>query len=293
MPAHLIRVLTALWMLAVWHSGVVADTGIRKNADTQVANRVISLAPHITELVFAAGGGDKLVATVSSSDYPPAAISLPRIGDGLSLNIESLLVLQPDLVIAWHATGAALALAPTLQHLSIPLIYAQPHLLADIPLTIRRLGDLLGTQATAQATAHRLDQRITALQTRYAKLAPVSVFIEISSTPLYTIGKDNLLNNALQTCGGINIYADTGMAAALVSTEDVLLRQPDVVITGGTDPLLLAARQQAWAKLNLQAANKQHVYAIDSDALFRPGPRLIDATEALCNYLDLARSDTV
>lgn len=293
MPARLIRLCTALWMLAVWHSAVVANTGIGTKTDTQVVHRVISLAPHITELVFAAGAGDKLVATVNSSDYPPAASSLPRIGDGLSLNIESLLVMQPDLVIAWHATGAALALEPTLQHLNIRLMYAQPHVLTDIPLTIRRFGDLLDTQATAQAAANRLDQRITALHTRYAKRRPVSVFIEISDTPLYTIGKDNLLNNALQTCGGINIYADAKIAAPLVSTEDVLLRQPDVVITGGTDPLLLAARQQAWAKLNLHAAKQQHVYAIDSDILFRPGPRLIDATEALCNYLDLARSDTV
>lgn len=287
MPARLIRLLTALWVLAVWHSVAAAETA------THLAHRIVSLAPHITELVFAAGGGNKLVATVSSSDYPPSARSLPRVGDGLSVNTESLLALQPDLVIAWHATGAALALAPTLQRLSISLIYAQPHVLTDIPLTIRHLGDLVGTPATAQAAAQVLDQRIAALLDRYSKLTPVSVFIEIGNAPLYTIGKDSLLNDVLHTCGGVNIYADAVVAAPLVSTEDVLVRQPDVIITGGTDSLRLAARQAAWAKLNLQAAKHQHVYAIDSDALFRPGPRLIDAAEALCNYLDLARSDTV
>lgn len=293
MPARLIRLLTALWVLAVWHTVAVAETATNTGTNTQVAHRVISLTPHITELVFAAGGGDKLVATVNSSDYPLAARSLSRIGDGLSVNIENLLAMHPDLVIAWHATGAALALSPTLQRLSIPLIYAQPHVLTDIPLTIRRLGVLMGTQARAQPAAQDLDQRITALNKKYAKLTPVSVFIEIGDAPLYSIGKDSLLNDVLHTCGGVNIYADAAVVAPLVSTEDVLVRQPDVVITGGTDPLRLAARQHAWAKLNLQAAKQQHVYAIDSDALFRPGPRLIDATETLCNYLDLARSDTV
>lgn len=287
MPARLIRLVTALWILTVWPWAAGAETG------SQVAQRVISLTPHITELVFAVGAGDKLVATVSSSDYPPAARRLPRIGDGLSVNTEHLLAMQPDLVIAWHPTGAALALSSTLQRLSIPLIYAQPTTLTDIPLIMRRLGDLLGTPTTAQAAAQALDERIASLRARYATLSPVSVFIEIGNTPLYTIGKDSLLNDVLAICGGVNIYADAAVAAPLVSTEEVLVRQPLAVITGGTDPLRLAARQQAWAKLNLQAAKRQHVYAIDSDALFRPGPRLIDAAETLCGYLNAVRSDTV
>lgn len=299
MPAPLIRRLIALWMLATWATaagaatGTVAEqattAGATATVATAPASRVISLTPHITELIYAAGGGDKLVATVSSSDYPPAARKLPRIGDGLSVNIESLLAMHPDLVLAWHAQGAAQALAPTLQRLSIPLRYIEPRRLVDIPLAISHLGVLMGTQAVAQAKAQALNNELATLRQRYAGKTPVTVFIEVGTAPLYTIGNDPVINDMLDTCGGINVYAHSTLAAPLISTEDVLARQPDVVIIGSVDTAQLAARRLAWSQLHLKAATTGHIYALDPDALFRPGPRLFDAAKALCAYLDTAR----
>ncbi|MBP6020723.1 MAG: cobalamin-binding protein [Burkholderiaceae bacterium] len=280
MPASLIRLLTALWMLATWATAAGA---------TAPASRVISLTPHITELIYAAGGGDKLVATVSSSDYPPEARKLPRIGDGLSVNIESLLAMHPDLVIAWHSKGVAQALAPTLQRLSIPLHYIEPRRLIDIPQAISHLGVLMGTQTVAKAKAQALNNELDMLRQRYAGKAPITVFIEVGTAPLYTIGNDPLINDMLHTCGGVNVYTHSTLTAPLISTEDVLARQPEVVIIGSVDSGQLATRRLAWSHLNLKAAIAGHVYALDPDALFRPGPRLFDAAQALCAYLDTVR----
>lgn len=251
--------------------------------------RAVTLTPHITELLFAAGAGDKIVATVTRSDYPPAARSIPRIGDGMNVNIEKIIALKPDLVIAWQPSGAAQTLAPTLDKLHVPLIYSQPKSLQDIPDQIAQFGQLFGTQSIADPTAARLRQRLNALEERYAARKPVTVFIEVGTAPLYTIGGDPLLNDALRLCGGINIYAQSSLAAPQISTESILVKQPDVIITADIEPAKLQQRHQEWAALHLPAATQGHIYAIDPDQLFRPGPRLIDATESLCQYLDQAR----
>ncbi|HEY9281092.1 MAG TPA: cobalamin-binding protein [Eoetvoesiella sp.] len=251
--------------------------------------RVVALTPHITELLFAAGAGNKIVATVSSSDYPADARNIPLIGDGMNVNVEKIVALKPDLVIAWQPSGAARTLAPILAKLGIPVIYSKPETLRDIPGQIIKFGQIFNTQAIAGPTAERLNQRLTELEEQYSRRPAVNVFIEVGSAPLYTIGGDPLLNDALRNCGGVNIYARSALAAPQVSTEGVLIQQPDVIITADIDPEKLAARRQEWAKLHLPAAILGHIYAIDPDALFRPGPRLIEATEHLCQYLDRAR----
>src|SRR5690606_1466831 len=126
-------------------------------------------------------------------------------------------------------------------------------------------------------------------ETAYAWKKPVSVFIEVGTSPLYTIGNDPLLNDALRLCGGVNLYADANIAAPQVSLENLLVTQPEVIITPAIDNATLEETRQRWANLNLLAARRGHVYGLDPDAFFRPGPRLIGATEQLCRYLDAAR----
>jgi len=251
--------------------------------------RVITLTPHITELVFAAGAGERIVGTVNSSDYPPAARAIPKIGDGVSVSVEQTVVLRPDTVIAWLPTGAVRALAPALERLGIALLYSRPQKLDDIPAEIIRYGQLFGTQETAAAAARSLAERIADLRRRYAGRASVPVFIEIGSVPLYTIGRDPLLNDVLAACGGVNIYAGLPMPAARVSPESVLLENPRVIIGPGSSPPQLDEIRSRWTALRLPAAIRGNVYAIDPDALFRPGPRLVDAAEELCRYVDRAR----
>ncbi|RTZ39756.1 cobalamin-binding protein [Candidimonas sp. SYP-B2681] len=253
------------------------------------AARVITLAPHITELVFAAGAGEKIVATVTSSDYPRAALAIPRIGDGLNISVEKALAVRPDLVIAWQPSGAAVTLAPILSQLDIPLLYSAPRTLDEVKTEIVRFGALFSTQAIAGPAAQHFADRLEAINSRYAHRKPVSVFIEVGTAPLYTIGNDPLLNDALRICAGVNVYANAAIAAPQVTIESVLLTQPDVVLAAASNTARLADSQKRWTELKLPAALDGHVYGINPDELFRPGPRLIDATEKLCQYLDLAR----
>jgi iron complex transport system substrate-binding protein/vitamin B12 transport system substrate-binding protein len=250
--------------------------------------RLITLAPHITELVFAAGAGGRIVGTVASSDYPPQARHIPRVGNGIQLDTERIIALRPDLVLAWQPSGATRALAPLLARLHIPLAYVQPRALRDIPREITALGNRLDTSAAADREAQALSDRIAALGARYQGRHPVSTFIEVGTAPLYTLGKAPLINDVLHVCGGTNIFAGAPIPAPQVSVESVLQDRPDAVIIASTDARRVTERTRYWAGLSLPAARNHHVYGLDPDKLFRPGPRLIDAAQALCQ--DLARA---
>jgi iron complex transport system substrate-binding protein/vitamin B12 transport system substrate-binding protein len=283
--------LAALSLLAAASQPAHAQPGVdrQESGDAIRAERAISLTPHITELIFAAGAGDKIVGTVIGSDYPEAALDIPIIGDGLNIKVEKALAVRPDVVIAWQASGAATTLAPMLTRLHIPLIYSAPRRLQDIPAEIIRFGKLFDTSRIADPAASALARRLRELEQRYAQRAPVSLFIEIGTAPLYTIGNDPLLNDVLRICGGVNIYGSTAIAAPQVSAESVLVLQPDAIIAPAIDDQRLAEARQRWSALRLPAARQGHIYGIDPDKLFRPGPRLIEAAESLCQYLDKVR----
>jgi len=251
--------------------------------------RVITLAPHVTEMVFAAGAGHKLVATVTASNYPPEARTVSRVGDGLSINAEQLLTLKPDLIIGWQETLAIQKLAPVLSSMNIPVMYSEPHRLDDIADDIERLGARLGTASTARDTARTLRRQLANLRKTYAHRTPVSVFIEVGTHPLYTLGADPLTNDAIASCGGVNVFGEVGVVAPAIPAESVLVHNPDVVIIADARTDRVRRRAHAWAGLQLDAARNQHVYGIDPDMLVRPGPRLIEATRQLCEFLDRAR----
>lgn len=252
-----------------------------------VSPRIITLAPSATELVFAAGAGAQIVGTVLRSDYPPAANAIPRVGDGIQFNTEAILALKPDIVVGWQPSGAVRALAAVLAPLNIPLVYANPQSLTDIPREIQQLGARLGTREQANQAATALQSRINALTSGDKTL---SIFLEISAEPLYTLGKDPLVNDMLARCGGRNLYADSTIAAPQVSVESVLHRRPDALIVSPYGRETLAARQEFWRTLRLPAALAGHIYAINPDWLHRPGPRMIDAAESLCADLAQART---
>lgn len=251
--------------------------------------RAVTLTPHITELVFAAGAGDRIVATVTDSDYPPQARAIPRLGTGIHVDVEKTVAARPDIVIAWQPTGAAQTLAPMLKRLDIPLIYSQPKKLEDIPEEIERYGRLFDTASTARAKASELRRRIAHLRERYSSRPRVAAFIEIGGSPLYTIGSDVLLNDVLAACGAENVYAATGIAAPQVDPESVLMKDPGVVIVPARPAENVGDTLHRWRTLQLPAAMAGHIYGVDPDALFRPGPRLVDAAEQLCEYVELVR----
>lgn len=285
----LLSVALAMPLAAPAHATLVipADPCL-SSTPSPLFQRAISLAPHLTELLYAAGAGEAIIATVSSSDYPEAATLLPRIGDGITLHPERLLELQPDVIFAWLAGSTLVSMEPTLSRLGIPLLYSRPRTLREIPQEIRRLGWLFGTQAVACPAAQALDERLDALASRpHSDDSTVSVYLELGHDPIYTIGNDPLIADVLATCHAENSYADSSVAAPQVLPEDLLGRNPQVVIVSQPSVLTQQERLQYWQQHQLPAALQGRVYGISPDLLYRPGPRLIEATEQLCDYVKL------
>lgn len=259
-----------------------------QSAQTVAPARAISLAPHITEILFAAGAQDHLIAVDSSSDYPPAAKDLPRIGDALRVNPERLLELKPDQVWAWQANQIGPELQHQLQQTHINLIFAAPEKLDDIPAFVRLAGNSLNTADVAVPMAALLDNQIASLRQNSRLGETVSVFLEIGSEPLYTLARDPLIQDVLTTCKAQNIYARHAAVAPTISLEDVLHKRPQVVIMAYRDPAQLRARHLFWEKhLGL---SPHALLNLNPDALYRPGPRLIEATRILCEQLDRYRA---
>ena len=252
------------------------------------ARRAVTLAPHATELVYAAGAGDHVIATIRGSDYPPAARQLPVIGDGTQPDPERVAAVRPDLLIAWQP-GAAAPLARVMDKLGVPVFYSDPLTLAAIPDAVERMGALFGTEAQARPAAQALRARLEALAERYADRRPVRVFVQAGLDPIYTLNDSSIVSDALRVCGGVNVFGQAPVVAPQVSLESVLAARPEAVLAGISRPEDAARNLAAWQALGLPAARLGHVYGVDADALYRPGPRLIDAAEAICADLDRLR----
>jgi iron complex transport system substrate-binding protein len=250
--------------------------------------RIVSLTPGATEMLFAAGAGAQLIATVEYSSEPPAARAVPRIGDVAAVDLERLVVLRPQVVIAWPAGGNP-AQRAKIAALGIPLYQQQVTRLAELPGSLRRLGVLAGTQAVAERAAAALEARLAALERSYA--APVaegrrlSVLLQVWNRPIYTVGGRHLMSDALALCGARNVFGDLPEAGPLVDTEAVIARNPDIILAAAP-PGEGAAWVADWQRFPSLAAVRNHrVVAFEDQALSRLGPSVIDATEDLCRTI--------
>ena len=265
----------------------VDDTG-QRIVLPRPAKRVITLAPSATELVHAAGGGAHIVATVATSDWPPSARDLPRIGDAFAVDLERVAVLAPDLVVTWPYTVPAHV--AQLRGRGIPVFVIDPRTIDAIPRAVRSLGALLGTARDAEPVAHAFEQRLAALRERYRGTRPLRVFYEVWGSPLYTIGRGHVITQAIELCGGRNVFADVDVPAPNITAEAVIAAQPDVIVAGaegGRRPEWL----DAWQRYpSIPAVAHGALHVVDADALHRPGPRFIDGVASLCATMDRARS---
>lgn len=267
---------------------VTDDTGESVQL-AQPADRIISLAPHMTELLYAAGAGDKLVGAVRYSDYPPPAREIPRVGDAHSFDVEQILALKPDLIIAWQSGNPAGQMRQ-LRHLDLILFVSEPRSLTDIPATIEKLGRLAGTSTTARAAATEFRQRLTRLRDGYRDRPPVDVFYQIWHQPLMTIGGEHIINDIIRLCGGRNVFADMEQLAPQISTEAVLAAAPAVIIASGTGeqrPDWLDDWHQ-WSQL--PAVEQEQLHHIPPYLLQRHTPRILEGTARLCQILEQVRT---
>ncbi len=253
------------------------------------AQRIVALAPSITELVFAAGGGERLVGVARYSDYPEAARRITQIGDASRVDLERLLSLRPDLVIGWQSGNHAADLE-RIERLGFKVYIAEPATLAAIPRLLRDLGALAGTDAIARRAAEEFERGVDALRARYAERTKLRVFYEIWHAPLMTVNGRHIISDVIRLCGGTNVFAAAASLTPLVSIESVIAAQPQVVIGGSsaTTPGEFVAQWQRYEKI--ARLRNMPVMFVDPDFIQRQTPRILQGAETICRRLEEVRS---
>ncbi len=285
--SHLAAALVALCLIPATRAGVsVRDDRDREVRLEQPARRIVSLSPHLTEDLFAIGAGERIVGTVDFSDYPPAARQVPRVGGHDGLDLERIRALGPDLILAWSGGNPSRQLAQ-IEALGIAVFHDGTHRLGQLPAVLERLGVLTGRTAAANAVAESYRRRLAVLESRFARKRPVRVFFQVWEQPLMTVSREQVISDALRVCGAVNVFASLPALVPAVDEEAVLAANPELIVTTAGSGSHALARWLRWSRI--EAVKNRQLVVLPRDLLDRPGPRLVEGTEALCRAVDGAR----
>jgi iron complex transport system substrate-binding protein len=286
--------LALVMLLGCERQSDVQPLSVRKDLASSVksqlaktgARRIVSLAPSLTELIYAVGAEQFLVATVEYSDYPAVAQSIPRVGDAFRIDMEKLLALKPDVVLAW-TSGTTATTVEEIKALGLRVESLDVQHISEVSESLLKLGEITGMQMNAKHAADMFEREMSELRAQYQKRSPVFVFIEVNGHPLYTVNGKHVLSEVLELCGGRNVFADLNQLAPIVGIEAVLKKNPEVIVsTEGT----LEQLQQEWQTWpELKAVKKQHLYVVSPDTTTRATPRLAQGAKEVCQALDRAR----
>ena len=250
------------------------------------AMRIISLAPHATELLFAAGAGGRIVGVSQFSNYPPEAEKIASVGGAASLDLERIIGLKPDLVVGWGSGSPAAQLA-RLRSLGIAVFESEPRDFASVASSLERLAALAGTDTVGKAAAGKFRSELEQLQKTYAARKPVTVFFQVWQAPLMTLNDAHLVTAAMHVCGAKNVFGALPQLAPTVSVEAVLQADPDVIASSGSEQ---SDALKSWRRFgNMKAVARGNLVLLPGDTMTRAGPRIVDATRTLCQKLDAAR----
>ena len=284
--------LTALLPTLLFSGSAAAGVAVKDDLGNDLrlehpARRIVSLSPHTTELLYAAGAGAYIIGVSNYSNYPPAAQQVVSIGRIGAVDIEKILTLKPDLIVAWHSGNSAVQLQK-LRAFGIPVFESQPADYATIATSLERLSTLSGTDNEGHKAASDFRARWQALRRTYRDRKPVSVFYQIWGQPLMTLNGKHMVSDVLRTCGGNNIFAGLPQLAPTVSIEAVIAADPDAILAPDDvkdHPL------DSWRRFGkLKAVAADTLFTVNADWLNRPGPRILDATEEVCKILDTVRT---
>lgn len=265
----------------------VQDDAGNSVAVARPAQRIISMAPHITELLFAAGGGERVVGVMNYSDYPEAAKRIPQVGSNATIDMEHVLALRPDLLVVWKSGNTARQLEQ-LKSLGIPIFYSDPQKLDQVATSLTRLGQLMGTEAAAHKAAQDYRQKIAKLTASYAQRPAVRVFYQIWEKPIFTLSGEHIVSDAIRVCGGQNVFAALKVPAPTVSTEAVLQENPEAIFGG--DQHDADAGINIWKQYKgMLAVQRGNLFMLDGEQLVRATPRIADGVATLCERLETAR----
>ncbi len=263
---------------------------MRDGMDTSVVmplhpRRVISLAPNITEMIFAAGGGDRLVGVTTYCNFPDAARDIKRVGDTLSPNVETVIALQPEVVFVSRDSQLE-SFRQILLDRKISVFVVDIASFDDITSGLRRFGEIFGTESIEAAAAVDIERRVAAVKAERPPHQP-RIFVQISQEPLFTVGAGSLPVELVRTAGGEVVTATIATAYPKLSKETALALEPEIIILSDSEdnrrPNEVFARTSA-------VVNGQ-VYRIDPDLLSRPGPRSVDALEQIADILAKASTN--
>ena len=254
----------------------------------QPAQRIVSLTPHLTELLFAVGAGEQIVGTVDYSDYPAAALKIPRVGAYNSISFETIVNLSPDLVLAWRSGNGGEMIA-RLRALGLPVYVDEPDSLAAIGASLGNLGLLAGREREAEQAVTRYQHKLLELRRRYSQQQTLSVFYQIWNEPLLTINGEHLISKVIKLCGGRNVFATALPLVPKLSVESVIALNPQVIVASGEE-----VQRREWLKAweawpMLDAVKSKRLYFVSASLLQRHTPRLLEGAELLCQQLETAR----
>ena len=260
------------------------DAPLQAEADASVARRVVTLAPHLAELTFAAGAGEQLVGISAYTDYPAEVSKLPLVGDAFTVDLEQLRLLDPDLVLAW-GSGMPAHTIEGIENAGFRVVTLSTRSLDEVAAAVEEIGRLTGNEAVAAREAARFRDRVAALESQYGAASPVRVFFQVSARPLYTINGNHFISELIETCGGRNVFADLSELAPAIDVEAVLARDPEALIVASR-----RAELDDWRRFETLAATRAgNLLTVDAEHLARASTRLDDAGERLCRVIAEAR----
>ena len=282
-----------LWLALLLVSSAAGAIAVVDDAGRAVelgapASRIVALAPHIVENLYAAGAGEHIVGAVDYSDFPDAARAIPRVGSFSAFSLEAVIAAQPDLVVIW-GSGNGMGTLAKLAPLRVPVYVSEPRALADIPRGLRALGALAGSAETAEIAARQFESGIDALRRAHAGERPLRVLFQIWNQPLQTVSGDHLISEVLALCGGENLFADARTLAPKLNIESVLQRNPEVIVGSGAGSGRPAWLDDWLAYPTLTAVQNGALLYVDPDHILRPTPRLLLGARSLCEQLSAVR----
>lgn len=254
------------------------------------ATRIISLSPHITELIFTAGAGSKLVGVSRYSDYPDAARTVQDVGDSSSLDLERIIALKPDLVIAWQS-GNAPSDVEKLEKLGITVFVTEATRLEDVPRLLRAAGKLAGTSIHAEPAANDYEEELRRIERSYSDRRKISVFQIIWHQPLMTVNGNHIISNIIEICGGINVFASAPSLTPVISPENLVEADPQAIISSASPEFAEAGAEDLLRRFpQMGAMRNDHLFFVHPDLLHRQTVRMLQAAKSVCAQLDGVRS---
>ncbi|WP_245784287.1 cobalamin-binding protein [Halomonas korlensis] len=279
------------WLTGVSHANEVCavDDRQREVCLEAPAERIAVLSPGATELTYAAGAGDKVVAVVSYSDYPPEAKEVTSVGSHTRVDLETLVSLQPDLVVGW-VTGNPAEQLETIESLGMPVFYIEPRDFEGVSTGIERLARLADTQDEGDRVAQTFRDGMSGLAARHADAATVPVFYQVWDEPLMTVNDVHLIGKVIELCGGYNVFGEQSRLVPRIDDESVLDADPEAIIAGG-----MGEENRDWLDHwsqypGLTAVDRDNLFFVPPSLIQRPTPRLLEGSRILCEKLEVARA---